>query len=156
MVPGLADWLAPGAILLSAGLAWLYHRSISAKRATLDLIETTEMANEALADARLHFADLTSGDGQALLDLVNPTTSDSRRSAAKVSVHLNHCELIAVAILNGAMDERMYKDWRFTTYVRTWEQAHAYITAKRTKLDQPKLYTNFQEVAERWRSEANT
>ena len=87
------------------------------------------------------------------MNLVNPTASDSRESAAKVSVHLNHCELIAVSILNGGMDEQIYKDWRKTTYVRTWESAHAYITAKRNSLEQPTLYSNFQRVAEKWRGE---
>ena len=45
----------------------------------------------------------------------------------------------------------MYKDWRKATYVRAWESAEAFITAKRKKLDQPKLYENFQMLAEEWR-----
>ena len=71
------DWLAPVAILLSAVLAWQYHRRISAKRATVDFIASTEVANEFLAKARVRFAELSSNGEKGLLELA---TRKARKS----------------------------------------------------------------------------
>lgn len=143
-------WLSALAILVTAILAWMNHKSVSAKRSTLGFIYASEITNKLLRDARLHFGELAGGDGQKLLELAGKTPDDLE-SAASVALFLNHCELVAIAILSGAMDEKMYKDWRCATYVRNWREAEAFVTAKRKNLDQPKLYENFQNLAEKWK-----
>ena len=48
------------------------------------------------------------------------------------------------------MNEKMYKDWRQTSYTKTWSRAEAYIAAKRRALGQPSLYAHFEWLAKRW------
>ena len=119
----------------------------------MDFIAATEVASEVLVKARVKFAELSGNGGEALLGLVNPREPDELKSAALVSVYLNHCELVGVSIRNRAMDEQMYKRWRRTTYTRTWGRAEAYITAKRRTLKQPSLYENFEWLAKKWKPE---
>ena len=122
---GLELLITPAAILLSAFLAWLCRRSISAGRATADFMAAAEVADEVLVKARARFAELSGNGGEALLGLVSPREPDELQSAALVSVCLNHCGLVGVSIRNRAMDEQIHKRWSRTTCTRTWGRAEA-------------------------------
>ena len=114
----VAHLVTPAAILISGVLAWLYHRRISARRATLDFVARTEVENPDWREIRALFGNLASGDGQGLLDLVNPSTDEQIEQSAKIAIYLGHCEFVAVAIQQHAMDEKTYKQWQHTAYVK--------------------------------------
>lgn len=145
--------LGPAAIIVSAAIAWLVHLWIATRRATFDFIANTEIGNSDYTSRRFLFVDVTSGDGQALLDLVNPSGTDQIDKSVKIAMYLGHCEFIAVAIKNKAMNETTYKDWNRSAYVRTWDNAKAYIVARRQKHNQPTLYEHFERLAEKWKEE---
>ena len=117
--------ITPSAVLLSAFLAWLCHRSISARRAAADCMAAAEVADEVLVKARVQFAELSGSGGEALPGLASPREPDELKSAALVSVCLNHCELVGVSIRNRAIDEQMDRRWRRTACTRTWGRAEA-------------------------------
>ena len=85
-----------------------------------------------------------------MLDLVIPKEREQINDAVKVALYLSHCEFVAVAIQEGAMDGVMYKKWQRTNYVTTWKDAEAYITARRNNKGQPSLYENFEALAKKW------
>ncbi len=166
--------VSPPISVILAIVAWFRHRSISAKRAAVDFIKA-ELENEVLADARHHFLDLTRDDGRGLKELIEeleePIEDSSKspsevsalvqslvqESLAKVHLFLNHCELVAVAIHNRAMDERMYEDWRCTSYIEAWKRAEKFIEVRcRTRPHQPNLYRQFERLADRWQRRHST
>ena len=150
---GLELLITPAAILLSAFLAWLCHRGISAGRAAADCMAAAEVANEVLVKARVQFAELSGNGGEALLGLIDPREPDELKSAALVSVCLNHCGLVGVSIRNRATDEQMDKRWRRTACTRTWGRAEACVAARRRRLQQPALCENFGWLAGKWKPE---
>ena len=88
-----------------------------------------------------------------MLGLVSPREPDELKSAALVSVCLNHCGLVGVSIRNRATDEQMDRRWRRTACTRTWGRAEAYVAAKRRTQQQPALYENFGWLARKWKPE---
>ena len=112
-----------------------------------------EVADEVLVKARVQFAELSGNGGEALPGLVNPREPDELKSAALVSVCLNHCGLVGVSIRNRAMDEQMDRRWRRTACTRTWGRAEAYVAAKRRTLQQTSLYENSEWLAGKWKPE---
>ena len=151
LVSSICCLLSPAAIILSALLAWLYHRRISARRATLKFVAQSEIASPEWRGQRALFGSLASEGGQGLLNLVNPSNQDQIAQAVELAQYLNHCEFVAVAIKQKAMDEKTYKKWQRTAYVKTWEEAQAYVTARRLKRSQPSMYENFEALAKKWR-----
>ena len=112
-----------------------------------------EVADEVLVKARVQFAELSGNGGEALPGLVDPREPDELKSAALVSVCLNHCGFVGVSIRTRAMDEQMDRRWRRTACTRTWERAEAYVAAKRRTLQQTSLYGNSEWLAGKWKPE---
>ena len=150
MVSLLCCLLGPGAILASVFCAWRYHKTISAKRATLDFMLSAQRSKD-WTEGSVLFGKLTSpGDEQELLKLVSPKEQSEIEDAVKISAYLNLFELVAVAIKQDAMHEETYKDLQHTRFIKTWKHADAFITAKRNKSGQSTMYKNFEELATRW------
>ena len=142
--------LASIAVLVTAGIAWLYHRHISALRATLNFVTLTEIGDPSWRENRAVFLRLTSGDGSNLLGLTEPDENQIEK-VTKVSRHLDHCEFVAVAIRKRAMHEKTYKLWQRTSYVDTWVKAQPYIVELRRKRNHETMYENFERLAEKWK-----
>lgn len=150
MVDALCCLLGPAAILVSVFFAWRYHKTISAKRATLDFMVTAQ-ASKDWTEGNALFGKLTaSGQERELLELVNPKGQDQIENAVKIAAYLNLFELVAVAIKQNAMHEETYKQLQYTRFVKTWRNAHAFITAKRNQKSQPSMYENFEKLANDW------
>jgi len=142
--------LTPLTIAGTAIFAWLYHRDISAKRATLEFTANTELGNLAWLQGRKLFGELT-GKWTHSLDKNLDRNTDIDSSI--LILYLNHCELVAVAIQEKAMHEEMYKLCGRTAYVQTWVLARDYIKERRNAPGRKTLYENFQRLAERWEQE---
>ena len=142
--------LTPLTIAGTAIFAWLYHREISAKRATLEFTISSELGNPKWLEGRKLFGELT-GKWTHSLDKNLDRTKDIDSST--LVLYLNHCELVAVAIQEKAMHEKMYKLNGRTAYVQTWVLARDYINERRNAPGRKTLYENFQRLAERWETE---
>ena len=77
----------------------LYHRNISAKRATLEFVTNAELGNPAWIEGRKLFGELT-GKWTHSLDKNLDRTKDI--DSAALVLYLNYCELVAVAIQEKA------------------------------------------------------
>ena len=65
-------------------------------------------------------------------------------------MYLNHCELVAVAIGSGALDEAMYRKAHQSQYVQAGQRSREYVEhARSTKLQQS-MFEHFEALAKKW------
>ena len=147
----ISGWPTPLIVAGTAIFAWLYHRNISAIRATLEFVTNAELGNPAWLEGRKLFGELT-GKWTHSLDKNLDRTKDI--DSAALVLYLNHCELVAVAIQEKAMPEEMYKLCGRTAYVQTWVLARDYVKERRNAPGRKTLYENFQRLAERWQKDS--
>ena len=141
-------------LLCTAVYARYYHANISAKRATVDFMVSQE-ANSKLADDRRIFGQAGSKGFGYLKSLLDAVSSGSARAEqwseyASINVYLNHCEMVAVAIGSGALDEGMYKKSNRSLYVQAWDRSKEYIQYARSVKAQPSMYEHFEALAKNW------
>ena len=147
-----ALFLAPLAIVAAAVGGWFAQKRIAQARATVDFIARTEVRSANWQAEIRRFAEITDRKKHpdALMALLDPQTDQHFQDRLLVSAVLNHFEMVAVAIENGAFSEKIYKDWRRTPYVDAWAKAAPYITARRDRKKQPTAYEHFEELAKKW------
>lgn len=131
-----------------------YHANLSAKRAAVDFILAAE-ANAPLASARKRFAQSSNKGPQHLEGLLDAVQADEASpdqwgEYGDVIAYLNHCELVAVAIKDGAMDETMYQRFNQSAYVQAWNRAQEFIRTARNRKTQPTLFEHFEGLATKW------
>ncbi len=115
----------------------------------------SQEANGPLTAARRVFGQPGSKGFQhlkALLDAAGGgSASDEQWSEyASINMYLNHCELVAVAIDSGALDEEMYKKANQSLYVQAWDRSKEYIQHARAAKSQPTMFERFEILAKRW------
>ena len=150
----------PIAILLAAVvgaiLAFLYHRHVSALKATLDFAIATEVASTEWKQAQSLFAKLFPKDASPRPDYGGEIRAGvgghgvTEEEVAMLSIYLGHYEFVAAAIHSGSMNEKLYKKWHKTAVVKTWYLAQRYIEARREKVNQKTLYIEFERLAKKW------
>jgi len=158
------DWrvyITPALVLLSAVIAWLAMRNtraVARQRATLDLIEKKESTEHYRILSR-QFAELRQGAG--FMHLVDPVEADKPVRKAVID-YLNHYEIVSIGILEGILDERIYRAWMEGAFVRDWNAVTDWIQRERWKLRDDKweyrasIFENYQRVAGRWSNEARS
>lgn len=142
-----------GAVVLSAIAAfWVIYsaRQNARRRNTMDLILHQESDRD-LIEARAKFNELKAGTVK-LATYASPEqkNSDHAQTIRKV---LNLHELTAVAIEEGVIDERVYRRWFNTTYIKDHEAAEWYIVEARKTYDNPKAFCEFERTALRWKAD---
>ena len=150
-------WLilaAPLVILGTAIYARFYHASISAKRATVDFLVSLE-ANSSLTNARRAFGKSSSKGIKHLKGLLKDVSSgdasdDGWSEYANVIMYLNHCELVAVAIGSGALDETMYRNANQSQYVQAWHRCREFVDYARSVKSQQSMFEHFEALAKKW------
>jgi hypothetical protein len=147
-------WVTPLAIILSAAIAaftaWRavrHQREIARMRATLDVILESE-SNAYYQKIYASFASESKRSG-GLVALVNAESDAERKSRRDLHDFLNHYELIAIAIKNKILDERFYKDWMKSTYIKHYDECSDYIMEIRKSA--PLSYVEFESLANKWR-----
>lgn len=150
-------WLilaGPITLLGTAVYARFYHGRISAKRATLDFLTSSE-ANSNLTSARRIFGQ-SSSKGVAhlkqLLDVVSEGSASGHSwdEYTSINMYLNHCELVAVSIASGALDEKMYRKANQSLYVQAWVRSREYIEYARNQKGQQSMFEHFEDLAKKW------
>ncbi len=71
-----------------------------------------------------------------------------------VQTYLNHFELVAIAVEEGIISERLYRKWIRRDYVTIWKEAQPFVSHMRKKRNDHDevYYAKFKELADRWRS----
>jgi hypothetical protein len=116
----------------------------------MDLILHQESDRD-LIEARGKFNVLKAGDVK-LKTFAKPESrnSDEAQTIRKI---LNLHELTAVAIEEGVIDERVYRRWFNTTFIKDYEATEAYIVDARKTYDNPKAFCEFERAAQRWKAD---
>jgi hypothetical protein len=145
---------------LSAGvLAWFTirsNRSMARKQATLALIERNK-STEYYQALSIAFAEIRSDRENGFEQLKTPSNPQIKEQRRKVLEYLNHYELIAVGIAQGALDDSLYKAYRRTTLVRDWRAVEGFVQHLRDNTPEshaPKAFTTFEALAIKWETEA--
>ena len=112
-------------------------------------------ANSKLADARRDF--VRSGSKgfvhlKSQLDAAGSgSASDDQRSGyASINICLNHCELVAVAIGSGALEEGTYGKANQCLYVQACDRSKEYVEHARSVKAQPSMFEHFETLARKW------
>ena len=147
--------VSPAAILAAAYFAWKKQRRIAIDRATIDFISKHEVANAQLREARALVARFAREQDhpRGLLTLLNPSGEEEFSQRLLISAMLNHYEMVAVAIRQGAFSEAIYKDWNRSTYVAAWTRLRRYVPPRRDQIEQQSAWENFEDLATRWAQE---
>ncbi len=144
------------------------ERKLAAQRAALDFISKFEVHNLRWTELCSEFVSLKSSN--RLGSLVNPTKEEleesdpekrtllqveRERNRILVCSYLNHFECVGVAIHHGIIDEDFYKEWLRRDYIQAWNDAHSFVIElrKREGMENPKLFVQLQELAEKWDKE---
>ena len=133
------------------------QRQLAADRATLNFIADRELHNsEWRRIENVFFENMTPRDDpegkRPWEQLLNPRTESIRKDALDVNVFLNHYELVAIGIKEKIINERLYRDWYKTSYVRIWRKARPYVMALRDSRGSMDIFCNLQTQAEKWDS----
>lgn len=142
-----------GAVVLSAVAA--FHvirdsRATARRRGTLDLILHQESDKE-LVEARDGFTALKTGDVKiSSFGVEAKRNSEQARNLKKV---LNLHELTATAIQEGVIDECVYRRWFNGTYIADYDATKDYIKAVRASYGNPKVFSEFESTALRWKAD---
>lgn len=139
-----------GAVIVSALCAItviLANRTIARKRATLDLILHIESDGD-LIDARNKMIDLKKSTNRSGVY----GTEDKRDSdeAKAIRTTLNIDELVAVQIVEGVIDERVYRRWFNKAFIDDYKSMTGYIEAVREYKKNPNVFRELELLAKRW------
>jgi len=116
----------------------------------MDLILHHESDRD-LINARIKFNELKAGDTKlATFGKPDHKNSEGAQTIRKV---LNLHELTAVAIEEGVIDERVFRRWFNSTFVKDFEATEAYIVEARKTYDNSRAFCEFERMAKRWRAD---
>lgn len=116
----------------------------------MDLILHHESDRDLIA-ARVNFNELKAG-ATKLATYGTPADKNSEQAQTLRKV-LNLHELTAVAIEEGVIDERVFRRWFNTTFIKDFEATEAYIAEARKTYDNPKAFCEFERMARRWKAD---
>ncbi len=141
---------ANAAIILSAIAAFLLIvTSIKSARksSTLQTIIRNE-SDKDLIRAREIFIKIQEGNHKP--EYYGAKEQRNTREAQAIRTVLNIHELIAVAINEGVIDERVYRRWYNRGFISDYNEMVGYIKAVRAWRQNPTIYKEFETLALRW------
>ena len=154
-VPLLETLLALLALGVTIYLAYRQlkkQRSIAADRATLNFIATHEIHNADWHRIEGVFHDwMRDRDPPPWKDLLEAERDRARKDAVDVYSYLNHFELVAIAVEEGIVSERLYAKWYRSSYVETWKLAKDFVVElRKQRKNNQAIFRKFQDLAEAW------
>lgn len=140
------------AVVVSALTAFvlLRHSSkISRREATIEMVNSQlEDDGDSYNDFKNLIAD-SEAAGTALESFA-AETADNRPGRDILLRQLNRYELVALAIKEGVFDERFYKRWYYSQFMRDFEKLTPLISGLRTHYANPAYYCEYESLAARW------
>ncbi|MGH6826432.1 DUF4760 domain-containing protein [Methyloceanibacter sp.] len=117
------------------------QRAIARRRATLDHIARCESDGD-LIYAQKKFVELATAPG-GLGPWAEVTSGEEVQCIRLV---LNELELVAIGIQRGIIDYELYKRWKRSGVIRSWNFAAPFITRLRDKLKNEAIYQEFEQM----------
>lgn len=148
--------ITPIVILFSVGAAFFgvwTNRLLTRRRATLDLIERAE-STKFYQDRYQLFRRHREQGTLTTLHLSN--YDEQNREYDFVLDFLNHYELVALGIRQKILDEKFYKRWMRSVFIRDWDAATKFIEKERWVKIEDKWYyrrnffEHFEHIAIKW------
>lgn len=161
-------WIQTGCFVLSGGgAAWaVFYNAAQVKllrqqtatneksakrRATVDVV-MHEKQDAELQKHRQKFADMHENKVNFTSYACQKLTDHKDENATILAI-LNNYEFIASGIREEAFDEHIYKRMKNSLIIRDWDALKPYVTELRNKEKRPRLFAEFEWLAEKWRSE---
>jgi hypothetical protein len=131
-----------------ASIVW--NRIVNRRRTTVDMILAEQTKPELLEFRRTFLKMLLDGGWEAIV-------ADGTRIALElvpIISTLNRYEITAIAIREGAIDERIYKTYWRDGVVRDWIRSRKLVDARRQATEIPTSWCEFESLARRWATPA--
>ena len=147
-----AVWMSPAtAILIAAGVGavgWFYTNRTSLRtdrrRHTYDVFQEYRHSNKFLVALNRAREMILSRD---IPDPADPTRKDD---IAHLDNLLEHYEFIAIAIFNGDVDERFFRECEYSSIVALPERFSDFIIESRNQYQQQTMYKGIDDLRARW------
>lgn len=156
-------WVQTGAIVLSALFAGRQIRLLRKQeksddfkrkqRATIDAV-ISDRRDDGLTLSRQQFGDMKA-QGENFESLgAHPIIDNKEKNQAILDI-LNNYEFMAAGIKEQAFDEEIFKRMKCSLIVQDWDVLEVYIRALRKKSGRPKLFVEFEWLAEKWKDDSS-
>lgn len=89
-------------------------------------------------------------DRDALLEAAKEHNQAGKDASAIRSI-LNDYEITALGIKRGILDEKIFKLWYKTSFLKDYESMRAYIAEIRQR--NPQVYVEMEELADKWKNQ---
>ncbi len=140
-------WINTGALVLSVLVAacTIYMNSkLMRKRATLDIL--MDRRRDPALMAAIHFINSWKKEGLPPTFVLARGTVDADRAAEA----MNYYEFIALSIIQGALDEGMYKQMQCSNFLKFWNNAEPLVRVIRETTGRGTFYQDMEWLARRW------
>ena len=122
------------------------QRGIAARQATLEFLRRSEADHDLIAAKRI-FNELAARP-EGLAPYAHRTAWKTDQSRA-IRMVLNECEMIAVAIERGILDDVVHRRWMSSGFISYWDRAAPYVLILRQLTSNEALYYEFEQMV-RW------
>ncbi len=124
----------------------LWNRILVRRRATLDML-LSEQTDKLFLEMRSEY--LQAVNRNDLATFAEPDKWYMPESFFLSSV-LNRCDLVAIGISEGIIDERIFKRYWRAAFVRDWVRSKQSVHRRREIRKDPTLFVDFEQLARRW------
>lgn len=137
------------AIILSAIgviITIIWRQKISKRKSTLDII-LAEETDTKLVKQRTEFVKIRNSRG-----ISNFAAKDKAESneAEIIRAVLNFNELIAIGIAEKTIDQRIYKRWGRTKFVKDWTGCKPFVMELRNQTETTTYFCEIENLARKW------
>lgn len=120
------------------------------KRGTIDMI-VQERNNSELQKAVSRVNQLAKQNKECIYATYISEDEKFAEDRAAILKVLNHREFMSVAILGGALDEKIYKSFQYSMHMRDWNNLSGFVTELRKKKQIDTMFQEFECLAKRWK-----
>ena len=147
-----------------AALTILSNRAGARRQATIEMLERIERDGEIIEHLRTFNRIANSPEGlpwHSNSAAKSPSKKDKdketieQKNREAIRVVLNHYELIAVGISKGVLDEKVYRLWFKSSYIKAWQVASTFVMSMREATGQKYLYQEFERMAEKFQGKGS-
>lgn len=153
-VPQWVQLISPIATAIGVIIAaWsIYTNTQNAKkRGTIDMI-VAERNNSELQKAVSRVNQLAKQNKECIYAAYISEDEKFAEDRAAILKVLNHREFMSVAILGGALDEKIYKSFQYSMLMRDWDNLSGFVTELRNKKQIQTMFQEFECLAKRWKN----
>lgn len=143
-------WINTAVLIVSVwvtAFAVYLNTKLAKKRATLDILLARREDRE-LVDA-IHF--MYSWENRGLDPKLALQAGSDFSEKAKIA--MNYHEFVALSVLEGALDEGMYKRMQYNNFLKFWSCAKPVVAVIREATGKDTFFQDMEWLARRWHAE---